>query len=136
MGRVGRGAFTLLEMVVVFVLLGLAMTLTLPASRTGPDVPAADLQAAIDGARRVAVHQARAVTLAVERGGRWTVAGGGTTDSVPLLTGTLAGAAATPLRLHVSPLGACLLEIQTPTPPPMPPPMFDPVRCRLEGSGS
>jgi hypothetical protein len=86
------------------------------------------LQRVIDQARRAAVQRAEEVTLSFTPDGGWTVAGGGMSDTLRLLAGTLEWPSASVLRIHVSPLGACMLDSAQLLPAGL---SIDPVRCRL-----
>ena len=79
------------------------------------------MQRVIEMARRTAVRHAETVTLSFAPDGRWVMDGGGE-------FGTLAQPPEAPMRLHISPLGACLLDA---TRRPEPAHSIDPVRCRL-----
>ena len=99
-----RRGFTLVELIVVLVLMGLALALVAP-SLTPPPVAERDaMQRVLDAARAAAVRRAETVLLDVRPDGRWTATAG--TDSVPLLHGVIDSARA--LRLNISPLGACM----------------------------
>lgn len=117
-------------MIVVLVLLGLAFTLAAPAFLLPRDEPEDAVQRVIDAARRAALHRAEAVTLSFEPDGRWVVEGGGERDSLRLLAGTLARPYSSPVRLRISPLGACVLDSARGPEPSL---IIDPVRCRLSG---
>ena len=119
---------TLLELLVVLVLLGLAVTLAAPAFLSSDRPPDDAVQRVIDSARRAAVQRAEAVTLAIEPDGRWVVEGVGGPDSLRLFTGTVAWVYGSALRLDISPLGACMLYSAA-----EPRLTIDPVRCRLRG---
>ncbi|MBM4184965.1 MAG: prepilin-type N-terminal cleavage/methylation domain-containing protein [Gemmatimonadetes bacterium] len=118
---------TLLELLVVLVLLGLAISLAAPSFLAPGGPPDDDVQRVIDVARRTAVRRAQAVTLAIESDGRWVIEGSSGLDSGRLLTGTVTWTQQSPVRLDISPLGACLLYARTSSL------TIDPVRCRLRG---
>lgn len=118
---------TLVEIVVVLVLLGLASALAAPAFLPPRPAPGAALQDAIDDARLAAVRRAGAVTLALGADGRWVVEGDAG-PAGPLLAGALPAPPAAPLRLRISPLGACTLDPAEGSGPAL---AVDPIRCRL-----
>jgi type II secretory pathway pseudopilin PulG len=98
---------TLLELVAVLFVLGMGAALVLP-SFVLPAAPEATVDRLVEGARERAIARAQALTLAVGRDGRWTLATG-TPDEAPVDTGHLAVAPAADVRVLVSPLGACVL---------------------------
>ena len=101
-----RHGVTLLELLVVLLLLGLAVALTLPRlsipSRAAEGDPRARTVAM---ARALAVRRAEALRLEVDADGRWRLLA---RDSV-LQGGALPGGGAR-LRLVLSPLGVCVPE--------------------------
>ena len=103
--RRARRGVTLLELLVVLLLLGLAVALTLPriAVPRGPD--AGDpLARTVAMGRALALRRAEALRLEVDADGRWRLLA---RDSV-LQRGQLPAAA--PLRLGISPVGVCVPE--------------------------
>ena len=134
---------TLLELLVVLLLLGLAASLVapvlrLPAGRGARGDGAGDespgdraLGRAADAARGLALRRGESLVLAVAGDGRWTVrpavapSGGGGSDTAPLLAGRVAAGA--PLRVIVSPVGTCVPD---PTGAAPGPGVWDAARCR------
>jgi prepilin-type N-terminal cleavage/methylation domain-containing protein len=105
-----RRGFTLLELLVVLVLLGLAATFVLPSLR----IPAGARgeSTALERARATAVRRGEAVRLRVSGDGGWTVQATADTSGSILLAGTGADAS-TPFgaqSIVVSALGTCLPE--------------------------
>jgi type II secretory pathway pseudopilin PulG len=96
---------TLLELLVVLVLLGLAAAAVAPAVRGPVTEPADPRERTIAAARALAVRRAEALRLEIDAAGRWRLLA---RDSV-LRTGALPAAGA-PLRLAISPLGVCVPE--------------------------
>ena len=128
--RNARG-FTLLEILVVLILLGVASTLVVPAF---PDLPREEkhaLDEVIDAARGLAVRNASTVTLAFGPDGRWTASQSNGSALSELPGGTIDQTDGPRIRLRISPLGGCSLDGVPPTEPPF---TFDPVRCRLRGA--
>jgi prepilin-type N-terminal cleavage/methylation domain-containing protein len=139
---------TLLEILVVLVILGLALGLAAPSFLPSRHEPLDDAQAAVDAARRAAVRRAEAVVLTFESDGHWVVEDGirgerllegtlgkprqgedrksGSVTSSSSVTSPLPDVA--PLVLHVSPLGACTLDTVVPDESAL---TIDPLRCRL-----
>ncbi|MGH9204866.1 MAG: pilus assembly FimT family protein [Vicinamibacterales bacterium] len=102
--------FTLLEIVVTLVLLGLAATLVAPVFRrdTSPD---GDVNAIVASARESAVRRAQTLMLRVDDRGAWRLTPIGDTTSIG--AGFLSENA-TALTLRISPLGACFNEGSAP----------------------
>lgn len=111
---------TLLELLVVLLLLGLAASLVAPVLRLpagrgargdgGGDRSLEDqaLGRAADAARGLALRRGESLVLAVAADGAWTVRPVVATarDTAPLLAGR--AAAGVPLRVIVSPVGTCV----------------------------
>jgi len=115
-------------MLVVLVLLGLAVALTAPWFFSRERTPGSAVQDVIDAARRNAVQRAEAVTLSLQADGRWVIESRTGGDSHGRLPVSLAWLQASPVRLHISPLGACMLAAPEGRKPAI---VIDPVRCRV-----
>jgi type II secretory pathway pseudopilin PulG len=96
---------TLLELLVVLVLLGLAAAAVAPAVRAPVTEPGDPRARTIAAARALAVRRAEALRLEIDAAGRWRLLA---RDSV-LQTGALPTGGA-PLHLAISPLGICVPE--------------------------
>jgi prepilin-type N-terminal cleavage/methylation domain-containing protein len=105
-----RRGFTLLELLVVLVMLGLAVALVLPSLRV-PDRARAQ-SSVLERARATAVRRGEAVRLVIARDGAWTVrATSDTTDAILLSgTGTEASGPDIAQSVVISALGTCLPE--------------------------
>ena len=133
MAREGSRGLTLLEMVVVLVLLGVALALSFPSlvpPRAATDDP---LQRVLDDARRFAVRRAEPLSLAIEADGRWTLEASDRLAPEIIRSGQLDGTRGAALRVLVSPLGACWIEGSRSAGAP---PTLDPALCRLSGGSS
>ena len=96
--------FTLLEIVVTLVLIGLGAALVAPVFRRD-QVPDDSLTAVLAGARELAVRRAQDLVLEIDAQGSWRLTAGDDTSSIA------AGVVANPgtaRRLTVTPLGACV----------------------------
>ena len=124
--RLRRRGLTLLEILVVLVLLGLAFALAAPSFFT-TRAPDAGVQRVVDTARQAAVRRAEALTLTLHPDGQWQVERTDGSSRQPVSSGTFGRAHASSLQIRISPLGACMLVESTP----LPPFVIDPVRCRL-----
>ena len=125
-----RRGFTLVEILVVLIILGVAFTLTIP-SLVSPRAPEDAMQRVVDLARRTAIRRAGGVRLSIEAGGAWSLESSSGLDP-DLGTGTLLWPHAFPVTIHISALGACMLE----APALQQVVAIDPVRCRLAMGGS
>ncbi len=105
--RTGIAAgFTLLEIIVTLVVLGLAAAIVAPAfDRAKP--PAADPGRVVAQAREIAVRRAQAMRLVIDTSGAWEITPAGATTV--LARGTLPRVRAG-LALRITPLGACFAE--------------------------
>ena len=103
--RTARG-FTLLEIVVTLVLLGLAAAMVAPAFRrdTSRD---SDIRAVVASAREAAVRRAQTLVLHVDDRGAWRLTP--VRDTASIRSGVLPESRET-LTLRISPLGACFHE--------------------------
>ena len=105
---IARPGFTLLEVLVVLILLGVGFGLAVPAFVTPQDGATDGVQRILSTARRAAVRRAEAITVSVEPSGDWTIANGD--RATPPETGTLDWEPGAHLRVRISPLGACVLD--------------------------
>ena len=126
---------TLLELLVVLLLLGLAAALVAPVLRLpagGAEREASGdraLARAADAARSLALRRGEALVLAVAADGRWTVtpAVATTADAAPLLAGRVD--AGSRMRVVVSPVGTCVPDATGMAPGDAAAP-WDAARCR------
>jgi len=120
-----RKGFTLVEMLVVLVLLGLAAALVAPAFITTPAKQTAELVELIGATRDAAVRRGEMVSLHVVRSGAWQVEG--------VATGKLATPlAAAPFTLVVSPIGSCAFDVRSDAAAQAI--NLDPLTCEVRGS--
>jgi prepilin-type N-terminal cleavage/methylation domain-containing protein len=105
-GRYRASGFTLLEILVTLIVLGLAASLVVPVFRaeTPPDD---DLRAVLTGARETAVRRAQTLVLTVDDRGIWKIAAAH--DSTIVASGQFRDGTGD-LQIRVNPLGACLNE--------------------------
>lgn len=120
--------FTLLEVMVVLILLGLASALVTPAFLQPPSREKDELQTVIDAARSMAIRNASTVTLSFTADGRWTAEESNGRGLADMSGGTLTARGTVAVRLLVSPLGGCALEGAVAGETTV---TFDPVHCRL-----
>jgi prepilin-type N-terminal cleavage/methylation domain-containing protein len=105
-GRNRTSGFTLLEILVTLIVLGVAATLVAPVFRADAP-PDDDLRAVLTGARETAVRRAQTLVLTIDQRGAWKIAA--PHDSTTVANGQL-GDGTGNLQIRVTPLGACLNE--------------------------
>jgi prepilin-type N-terminal cleavage/methylation domain-containing protein len=124
------GGFTLVEMLVVLVLLGLAAALAAPTLGSfRPARPA--LGSLIPGARDAAARRGETVYLRVAASGEWRLDGAASSGAAPLAAGRVAPFPGLPLTLVVSPLGACAFDLRSTDAARAIP--LDPLTCKAGG---
>jgi prepilin-type N-terminal cleavage/methylation domain-containing protein len=106
-----RRAFTLLELLVVLVMLGLAAAFVLPVLQR--PLKSSDERTVLERARAVAVRRGESVRLEFDASGAWTVRATADTTGAVLLSGqasTTASDGGLARSTLISALGACLPE--------------------------
>ena len=106
-----RRAFTLLELLVVLVLLGLAAAFVIPVLRR--PVRSVDQLSVLERARAVAVRRGESVRLQFDATGAWTVRATADTTAAILLAGAASAAApdaGIAQLILISALGSCFPE--------------------------
>ncbi len=121
-----RRAFTLVEMVVVIAIAGIALAIVGPALILAPR--AHGLETIIAGARRAALRRSEAVSLIVGPDGQWRMVAA--RSGATVLSG--AGAGPAPLKIDVSPLGLCTIGGESDAGRMA----IDPFTCALDDSAS
>ena len=99
-----RSAFTLIEMVVVLAILGIALSIAGPSLMR--PVAADNLQSVIDRTRNLALRRAEPVTLVVGADGNW-VAHAARSGSDPVGSGKVGENRSSASRIDISALGLC-----------------------------
>lgn len=129
MERVGpRAGFTLIEMVVVLLLIGMAAALAIPALLR-PRAPESGLKTLVINAREAAIRRGETVFLRIGSSGEWRIDGSSATgESDSLLVGRMEPLRA-PLTLLVSPTGTCMLDV--PSVMAAPDIQLDPLTCEV-----
>jgi prepilin-type N-terminal cleavage/methylation domain-containing protein len=122
--------FTLIEMLVVLVLLGMAAAVAAPAIRSVlPARPA--LSSLVPAARDAAARRGETVYLRVAESGEWRMEGAVSSDAGPLATGRVDPFPGLPLTLIVSPLGSCAFDLRSTQAARSI--RLDPLRCKIQG---
>lgn len=99
-----RPAFTLVEMVVVLAILGIALAIAGPSLMR--PVAANGLQSVVDRTRNIALRRAEPVTLVTGADGKWT-AYAVRSGSEPVTSGTMSGSLPAAMRIDISAIGLC-----------------------------
>jgi prepilin-type N-terminal cleavage/methylation domain-containing protein len=107
-----RSGYTLIELVVVIVIIGLASAIVLPALLR-MQVGDRPLQSVIQNARGVAAARGEIVYLRIEPTGAWHLEVAGSTLSDDGASGRMAPLAGVPLTILVSPAGSCALDVRS-----------------------
>jgi prepilin-type N-terminal cleavage/methylation domain-containing protein len=105
-----RSGYTLLEIVVVLILMGLAAALVVPAVLPPREEDVPSLTALIKTARQSAVRRAEVVHLTITASGDWRLDGAASLVDGPFATGRLGAYDGPPATLVASPLGACAFD--------------------------
>jgi prepilin-type N-terminal cleavage/methylation domain-containing protein len=105
--RERRTGFTLVEIVVVLVLLGLAATLVAPALLFPPDGPAPSLAEVIRQGREAAVARGTPLLLQVDGDNHWALLSPAGDTPVPLARGVLDDTTRAVFTIRLTPTGLC-----------------------------
>src|SRR3989449_9367954 len=126
-----RSGFTLIEILVVLILMGLAAALVAPALLPHHHDQSA-LSALLGSAREVAARRGEVVYLHIDPTGQWRMEAGANPLAGTLATGSVPPFLTASVTLMVSPLGSCAFDVRraaaagaragAPLPPPSPPP--------------
>ena len=100
----GRRAFTLIEMVVVLAVMGIALAVVAPSMI----LPArkADISTVVAEARNAALRRSEQMTLAIAEDGKWSISST-RAGAAPLRSGRLDDKVGVAVRIDISPLGLC-----------------------------
>jgi prepilin-type N-terminal cleavage/methylation domain-containing protein len=108
-GRVvGRGGYTLVELLVVVILMGLASALVVPAL-LAPTEGRPPLAALVASTQQMAAERGEVLYLRVDATGKWQLQGAGALD--PNLASGRVPDAGSPFTLIVSPMGSCAPDV-------------------------
>ena len=133
-----RRGFTLIEMLVVLVLIGVLAGLVGPALLPAKDEPDPNaLAPVIDAAREAAVRRSETVYLRIEASGAWRIDGGASLEEGPLASGRIDDARladGTGATLVVSPFGSCAFDVRSARAARTLP--LDPLTCELRSDAA
>lgn len=122
--------FTLLEVVVVLVIVGLGATLVVPALSPSTEEGRAALPVVIRHVQDMALRRGETLLLDVSPGGHWDVFGSVSLEDGAVAAGEISeGRPAHAFTLRVAPLGSCGLTLDSDSVGP--PPDLDPLTCRV-----
>ena len=125
--------FTLVEMLVVLVLLGLAAALVAPAILPSHHTDASELSGLLAASRDAALRRGEVLWLRVESSGAWRIDGDASSAEGAVATGQLAtpvsGAGFT---VMISPLGSCAFDVRSGAAARAIP--LDPLTCEVRAS--
>ena len=107
-----RPGFTLVEMVVVLILMGLAAALVAPAL-LAPHRRAATVSDLVESAREAAARRGEVLHLTIEPTGQWRLESGANPLEGTLAAGRVEPFLAAPVTLIVSPLGSCAFDVRS-----------------------
>ena len=102
-----RRAFTLIEMVIVLAVMGIALAVVAPTMILPPRTT--NIGSVIADARTVALRRSEQVILVIAADGKWSVNAARLTAS-PILYGRLETKNGVSLRMDISPLGLCTVN--------------------------
>ena len=108
-----RSGFTLVELLVVLVLMGLAAALVAPALFPERGAEQRDFAALVEAARDAAARRAEVVSLHLEQSGEWRLEGAASPEQGAIAAGRLAGFPGPPFTLVVSPIGTCAFDVRS-----------------------
>jgi prepilin-type N-terminal cleavage/methylation domain-containing protein len=132
-GPRAASGFTLVEVVVVLIVLGLGAALVAPALTPQRTETPASLGKVVAHVQDLAARRGETLLLQVSPGGTWAAFGTASPEQEPLGTGALHGPVPGPgpghgFSLRVDPLGSCGLTLEADTLAWQPP--VDPLTCR------
>ena len=107
-----RSGFTLIEMLVVLILMGLVAVLVVPALFPRHHDQSA-LNALLVSAREVAARRGEVVYLHIDPTGEWRMEAGANPTQAPLASGRVQPFLTAAVTLMVSPLGSCGFDVRS-----------------------
>ncbi|UCF18610.1 MAG: prepilin-type N-terminal cleavage/methylation domain-containing protein [Gemmatimonadota bacterium] len=108
-----RSGFTLVEVVVVLILLGLAAGLVAPAIIFRDDRGESQLAQLIGGAQDLSARRGEIMHLRVDAGGEWRIEGAASLEEGLIARGRIDDFQGPPFTLVVSPIGTCGFDVRS-----------------------
>jgi len=108
-----RSGFTLIEILVVLILMGLAAALVAPALLPHHHHDQSALSALLASAREVAARRGEVVYLHIDPTGQWRMEAGANPLAGTLATGSVPPFLTASVTLMVSPLGSCAFDVRS-----------------------
>ena len=109
-----RRGYTLIEMLVVLVIMGLAAGLVAPMLlRPTTYDRQRQLTAVVQAARTTAANRGEVIYVRIEPTGEWRMEGGGLPSEGKVASGRMDRLSTTPLTLIVSPIGSCSFDVRS-----------------------
>jgi len=105
--------YTLLEILVVLILMGLAAALVAPAVLTRRAAPQPSFAALVQDARAAAARRGELVYLGISSTGNWRLDGAASTELGPFATGRLSDYSGPAATIVISPIGSCGFDIRS-----------------------
>jgi prepilin-type N-terminal cleavage/methylation domain-containing protein len=126
--RRSQRAFTIIEMVVVLAITGIALALVGPSLILPPRT--VDLGSIVSDARRAALRRSEPVLLTVSEKGEWKI--DAATSGATIASGRGISVQPSEVRISISPLGLCTVDHASGTERIV----VDPFHCTLSGSSA
>jgi prepilin-type N-terminal cleavage/methylation domain-containing protein len=127
-----RRGYTLIEMLVVLVIMGLAAALVAPVLlRPTTYDRQRQLTAVVQAARITAANRGEVIYVRIEPTGQWHMEGGGLPIEGDVARGRMNRLSAAPLTLIVSPIGSCAFDVRS-TAAAAAVVQLDPLTCQLK----
>lgn len=108
-----RSGFTLLEVLVVLILLGVAAGLVAPALRPPPRPDESGVAVLVRRARQTAARRAETIYLGLSPTGAWRIDGAASLAEGALATGVVTDYTGPPATLVISPIGTCAFDLRS-----------------------
>jgi prepilin-type N-terminal cleavage/methylation domain-containing protein len=109
----GTSGFTLVEVLVVLVLLGMAAALVGPTLVARPPDEESGTRRVVRGALELSARRGEAIRLRVDPGGTWRVEGTVVPSEGPLAAGRIEAYEGAAFTLVLSPLGTCGFDVRS-----------------------
>jgi len=108
-----RSGFTLVEVLVVLILLGVVAGLVAPALRPPPRPDESGVAALVRRARQTAARRGETIYLGLSPTGAWRIDGAASLAEGALATGAVTDYAGPPATLVISPIGTCAFDLRS-----------------------